>query len=455
MNHRLSARLGACAVVLCAAMVLAWDSCRGYGQEMSRHPQEEPGTGLARLVLSGVNGCPLHSLPVVKGAVARGTARSESSAPNLPPQAGGKPGKDFRPALLVPTSGAYCDAAMPSRGITIETPNSSRVLAAAATDQSPSRGEVTKTFGAQTILERCWTSEQLLGKPDDLRTARQHSTARAMPQVPPGPLRSLAPLAPEVSNSIRSVEMPSPDNKLLALTFDLCEANGGISGYDAELVNTLRTHQVKATFFAGGKWMRSHPDKTQQLMADPLFEIGNHSWSHAHFALIDETEMQREISLTQAQYEVLREDLQAKECAREAGPLEMDKIARTPRLFRFPYGTCSSAGLRLVNQCGLAAIQWSVVTGDAAKSQTAANIARVVFQQARPGAIIVAHANGRGHGTAAALARIIPQLRANGYQFVTVSELLASGKPISVTECYENRPRDNRRYDAKASRRNR
>jgi peptidoglycan/xylan/chitin deacetylase (PgdA/CDA1 family) len=144
-----------------------------------------------------------------------------------------------------------------------------------------------------------------------------------------------------------------------------------------------------------------------------------------------------------------------KECAQGTGSNEMDKISRSPRLFRFPYGTCSSAALRLVNQCGLAAIQWSVVTGDAAKSQTAANIARIVLQQARPGAIVIAHANGRGHGTAAAMAQIIPGLRANGYRFVTVSELLASGKPISVAECYENRPHDNRRYDRKPRRKTR
>jgi peptidoglycan-N-acetylglucosamine deacetylase len=199
--------------------------------------------------------------------------------------------------------------------------------------------------------------------------------------------------------------------------------------------------------------MRSHPDRTQQLMADPLFEIGNHSWSHANFAHLSEDQLEREVLWTQAQYEALREELQTRSCALETGQVEMEKIPRVPELFRFPYGACTSAALRVVTKCGLPAIQWSIVTGDAATFQTAAGIVRIVQQQIRPGAIIIAHANGRGHGTAAALERLIPELRKNGYQFVTVSELLAAGKVIRASECYENRPHDNRRYNLKNTRR--
>jgi peptidoglycan/xylan/chitin deacetylase (PgdA/CDA1 family) len=330
--------------------------------------------------------------------------------------------------------------------------HSRSLLTAAATDQAPATAASLIDFGSQVISERCWTPEELLGKPEDHPVRKQRPTGVAASPLPAGPLNRPAPLPPEWYNSIRAVEMPSNGAKLIALTFDLCESNGEISGYDHEIVNTLRTHQIKATFFAGGKWMRSHPDKTQQLMADPLFEIGNHSWSHAHFALISEAEMEREILSTQAQYEVLREDLQSKKCVREVAPAEMEKIPPIPRLFRFPYGTCNPAALGAVNRCGLAAIQWSVVTGDAARSQTAANIVRVVLQQVRPGAIIIAHANGRGRGTAAALTRIIPELRNRGYKFATVSELLASGKAIGVSECYENKSHDNRRYDLKSAR---
>ena len=50
------------------------------------------------------------------------------------------------------------------------------------------------------------------------------------------------------------VELP-PGVKLVALTFDLCETDGSIAGYDGRIVDLLRAEDVKATFFAGGKWM--------------------------------------------------------------------------------------------------------------------------------------------------------------------------------------------------------
>lgn len=55
--------------------------------------------------------------------------------------------------------------------------------------------------------------------------------------------------------------------------------------------------------------------------------------------------------------------------------------------------------------------------------------------RAHPGAIIVGHANGRGRNTAAALALAVPKLKEQGYGFVTVSELIAAGKPVIAQRC--------------------
>ncbi len=337
--------------------------------------------------------------------------------------------------------------------ILVENSNVPWFSATAAMPGSTNSTGPALTFGSQAVLDRCWTADELRGKSENPAKGTVHggqgpsSPPRLLPLCSPGLLR------PELHGSIRAVEVPADKGKPVALTFDLCEANGEKSGYDADIVNILRTHRVKATFFVGGKWMRSHPDRTQQLMADPLFEIGNHSWSHANFSQLSEDQIEREVLWTQAQYEALREELQTRNCALEAGQAEVEKIPRVPELFRFPYGACTSVAQRVVTKCGLPAIQWSIVTGDAASFQTAAGIVRIVQQQIRPGAIIIAHANGRGHGTAAALERLIPELRQNGYQFVTVSELLASGKVIRASECYENRPHDNRRYNLRSTRR--
>jgi peptidoglycan-N-acetylglucosamine deacetylase len=175
------------------------------------------------------------------------------------------------------------------------------------------------------------------------------------------------------------------DQKVLALTFDLCETVGQVSGYDAAIINYLRSHQVRATFFAGGKWMRSHPEKTQQLMADPLFEIGNHSWSHVNFRKLRPSEMEQQILWTQAQYELLWEDLQRKVSGQTAAAPEMGKIPRVPASLRFPYGACTPSALLVSAQCGLPAIQWSVVSGDPAPGQSALFIAQTILRQGPPG----------------------------------------------------------------------
>jgi hypothetical protein len=70
-----------------------------------------------------------------------------------------------------------------------------------------------------------------------------------------------------------------------------------------------------------------------------------------------------------------------------------------------------------------------------------------MVRRTRPGSIILAHANGRGHHTAAALPLAIPRLKAMGYTFVTVSELIAAGRPEVVDQCYDSEPGDTDKYD--------
>ncbi len=302
------------------------------------------------------------------------------------------------------------------------------------------------TFGSQAILDRCWSPKELEGSAQDKWITRSVG-ARSRPfSGKTLPKNTLKTLPAEFQNSIRRVK-PRDNLKLVALTFDLCEGAGEITGYDADIVNILRRHEVKATFFASGKWMLSHAEKTMQLMADPLFEIGNHGWAHRNFRVLDTQGIGEEVLWTQAQYELLWEELAAKPCAQSVAPGEIAKIPKVPLTFRFPYGTCNKEALDFVARSGLPAIQWSVVTGDAAPRQPAGVISREILEKTRPGSIIICHANGRGHATAEALPLFIPKLLQAGYKFVTISELLASGSVSAVSECYEMKPGDNLRYD--------
>lgn len=304
------------------------------------------------------------------------------------------------------------------------------------------------TFGSQAILNSCWTSKELKGSPRDKKVKRPIKNPFRGPPLIRTPRTSLSKLDPKLRNSIRYV-IPDKNKKIIALTFDLCERTKEKTGYDADIVNYLRKHHIKATFYAGGKWMHSHPEKAMQLMADPLFEIGNHAWTHGNMRVLKGREMENQVLWTQGQYEVLLAKLLArletKECP--VPPNEIHKIPPIPLTFRFPYGTCNAKSLRFLAKSGLPAVQWNIVTADPWSKQTARRIANTILRQAKPGSIIIAHANGRGHKTSKSLHLFIPKLKKRGYKFVTVTELLNSGKVKTTKTCYEVKPGDNKRYD--------
>jgi peptidoglycan/xylan/chitin deacetylase (PgdA/CDA1 family) len=303
------------------------------------------------------------------------------------------------------------------------------------------------SFGSQKVLETCWTKQELAGSASDRYAKSQYRGDKSTP--PPDIVKQAALMLPKLPQSrrgsIRYVQVEG-GKKLIALTFDLCESAGEISGYDRDIVNYLRKHHIKATFFAGGKWMRDHEQKTMQLMADPLFEIGNHTWTHSNLRRIGGQPMLDQILWTQAEYKLLRDKLSQQACYKKAAN-DGNHIPRLSTAFRFPYGVCNNESLNTLSNHGLAAIQWNIVSGDPWRGQSAKSIAATILKDIRPGAIIVAHANGRGLHTAESLRLFIPGLLSKGYRFVTVSELLDSGKVVSASSCYEWRPGDNLRYD--------
>ncbi|MEQ1717614.1 MAG: polysaccharide deacetylase family protein [Hyphomicrobium sp.] len=259
------------------------------------------------------------------------------------------------------------------------------------------------------------------------------------------PVLAAEPVPAQLRGAIRRVEVPG-GRKLIALTFDLCEDRSEVAGYDGRIIDTLRRENVKATLFAGGKWMRSHLTRTQQLMSDPLFEIANHAEAHHNLRLLDGDNLQDEILGPQRAYENIRKGLAQTQCAARL-PDAMQSVAPRLTLFRFPYGACNPQALAAVNDAGLLAIQWDVSTGDPDPRTGPAALVRTMTQRVKPGSILIAHANGRGWHTAEALPLAIAALKKQGYEFVTVSELIAAGTPVIAATCYNNTPGDTDRYD--------
>jgi peptidoglycan/xylan/chitin deacetylase (PgdA/CDA1 family) len=286
-------------------------------------------------------------------------------------------------------------------------------------------------------LQRCWSPDALLGKPAEARPKRAQ-TSIDLEALKQQTIPAATPVPSGLRGSVRSVELPE-GVKLIALTFDLCETEGEIAGYEGRIVDVLRAENVKATFFAGGKWMVTHPERAEQLVADPLFEIGSHSWRHLDPLRINQEQLSQELKLTEAAYSRARRGL-------VTGPYCPNGFTLPPermKLFRFPYGRCNAQTLTEAADAGFLSIQWDVVTGDPDPNRSAKAIAATILTKAHPGAIMVAHANGRGRHTAEALETVIPKLKAEGYSFVTVSELIAAGKPVIAEACYQNRKGDN------------
>ena len=284
----------------------------------------------------------------------------------------------------------------------------------------------------------CWTPMDLLHRPGEERLQRGGRSAAILP-----PRRPLAVHAPAPQQGVvRRVRLPA-GARLVALTFDLCEQRFEIAGYQGGIVDILRQHRIKATFFLGGKWMLSHRERTQQLMADPLFEVANHGWEHRNLSLLSGEALTDEIRNAQLAYEQVREELVARQCiGTDGASLAHERAPRRLGLLRFPYGACSPAALAEAANQGLLPVQWDVSSGDPTASQPAHAIEEQVLGHVRPGSIVLFHANGRGWHTEEALPAIIRGLQARGFAFVTVSELMAAGQPVRAETCYDSHPGD-------------
>lgn len=314
-------------------------------------------------------------------------------------------------------------------------------------------GEKPLTFGSGALQSGLWTPAELAGSSADRVIGAVGAPDPSLPpylsaDLAPGMLASLAlpPLRSELRGVIRRVHVRG-GRKVVALTFDLCERANNVAGYENRIINLLRAHGLKATFFAGGKWMRSHPEKALQLMADPRFELGSHTWTHGNLALMDQAQIRTQMEPTQVQYALLRQELVRRAEARGLGA-HLARVPQALRVMRLPYGRSSKLALEELARAGYPVIQWDVEGERDEEVHSPATIARTDLARIRPGSIVLMHANAVPEKTFEVLARVLKGLRTRGYELVTVSELLRMGKAETVADGYFSEPGDNLQYDA-------
>jgi peptidoglycan/xylan/chitin deacetylase (PgdA/CDA1 family) len=205
--------------------------------------------------------------------------------------------------------------------------------------------------------------------------------------------------------------LPTSD-RVIALTLDACGGRSG-SGYDAELIQTLRREKVPATLFVNARWIEANPRKFRQLAADPLFEIANHGTEHRPLSVTGRSVY--DIAGTSSVAQVIDEVAINQRLITEL-------TGAAPAFFRSGTAHYDDVAVRVVNELGLQVVNFDVL-GDAGATYSADRVADAVLRS-KPGSIILAHMNRPDGGTAEGIDAALPKLSRRGFRFVRLSEYL-------------------------------
>ena len=293
-------------------------------------------------------------------------------------------------------------------------------------------------FGSRAVMDAIWTDAQLHGTEEEGKVSGYHQPDLTLPDGGCTPLRAQWGGANGERGNVRSVSLRPDVGKVVALTFDFCELSTKTAGYDGKVIDFLRRRGIPATLFLGGKWMKTHQERAMQLIADPLFEIGNHAWTHGNFALLPVQDATEQVVCTERQYEILRDAVGARlhdGVSRE----EFEQIPNSLSLFRLPYGRVADANLDLLHKIGVRVVQWDIVVPEWERISDKF----VSGMGIRGGSILLMHATSVPPYTLENLEVIVEFLQKEGYSFATVTELLDMGSPNVHTEGYFRRFGDN------------
>jgi peptidoglycan/xylan/chitin deacetylase (PgdA/CDA1 family) len=197
-----------------------------------------------------------------------------------------------------------------------------------------------------------------------------------------------------------------PGSKQLALTYD----DGPNDPHTLRLLEVLARHDAKATFFLIGRYVRQRPDIVRELVRAG-HAVGNHTFGHPNLIFASS----------------LRTRMQLQDCEQALS----DAVGEHSRLFRPPFGGRRPGTLNIARALGLEPVMWNV-TGWDWKGKPAEYVERKVRQQIRGGDVILLHDGGhKAFGadrsqTVIATDHLIAQYKSEGYEFVTVPEMMGS-----------------------------
>lgn len=197
----------------------------------------------------------------------------------------------------------------------------------------------------------------------------------------------------EESLSKSSVLESEPDLKKIALTFD----DGPHPVYTREILDGLKERGVKATFFVIGEHAKANPELVQRMKKEGHL-VGNHTYTHVGLTTKNKAKFREELQKTS---DVLEE-------------LLVEEIVYV----RPPYGTWDK---RIEKDLNLIPVLWTVDSLDW-KLLNIERIKRRVLKSVKDGAIILMH--DYYETSVEAALEIVDALQEQGYEFVTVDEIL-------------------------------
>ena len=185
-----------------------------------------------------------------------------------------------------------------------------------------------------------------------------------------------------------------PTRPMVALTYD----DGPHAVYTDQILDILEEHGAVATFFEVAANLHKAPDAVRRA-ADLGCEIGSHSYRHANLGKMDQAAQQADQAAADALFQ--------------------EVLGTTPSLLRPPYGSMNKT---LKTTSGRSIVTWSIDPEDWRCRDADTVVSRIQAEKSLDGQVILLHSIY--DSTVEATETLVPWLLEQGYQLVTVSELI-------------------------------
>lgn len=192
--------------------------------------------------------------------------------------------------------------------------------------------------------------------------------------------------------------------KQLALTYD----DGPNDPHTFRLLEVLARHNLRATFFLIGRYVKQRPDIVRELV-QAGHVVGNHTFTHPLLTFLSSSEVRKELTNCRAVLE--------------------DAIGEHSNLFRPPFGGRRPAVLRVARELGLQPVMWNV-SGYDWNAPPAEEIERKCTSKIHGGNVILLHDGGHKQmgadrsQTVLATDHLIKRYKAEGHEFVTIDQMM-------------------------------